>query len=276
MSDSKPVQLMLVDSFAKHPFSGNPAVVCWIEGEMPVDLLLQRFAGEMNQAETAYVAREGDMFRLRWFSPLVEVDLCGHATLAAAHALMEWGYAKRELIKFQTLSGELTAEPLPDGAIQLDFPSEKSFAVNIPPELIAGLNTSAKIIYVGKNRFDYLVQLPTPTDVSLLRPDMAQLAKLEGRGVIVTAASDRHYDFVSRFFAPKVGIPEDPVTGSAHCCLGPFWGTRLGRSKLRGFQASVRGGEVRVEMKGDRVYLAGHAKTIVNGHIAAEVLARTA
>ncbi len=273
MSVPKPVQLMLVDAFAKLPFSGNPAAVCWLPGPMPNDTFLQYFAAEMNQSETAYVAREGEHFRLRWFSPLVEVDLCGHATLAAAHALMEWGHAKRELLRFLTRSGELTAEPLEDGSLQLDFPAEKSHAVSIPDELVAGLNTSAKMVYVGKNRFDYLVQLPTPTDVSSLRPDFAQLSKLEGRGVIVTAASERHYDFVSRFFAPKYGIPEDPVTGSAHCCLGPFWSTRLGRTRLLGFQASARGGEVRVEVKGERVLLAGRTKTIVTGQIVPEVYA---
>jgi predicted PhzF superfamily epimerase YddE/YHI9 len=273
MSDLKPVQLMLVDAFAKLPFSGNPAAICWVPATMPEDVFLQRFAGEMNQSETAYVAREGAHFHLRWFTPLAEVDLCGHATLAAAHALMEWGYAKRELLQFKTRSGVLTAQPLHDGAIQLDFPIEKPHAVSMPPELVAGLNTSAKIVYVGKNRLDYLVQLPTPNDVSALRPDMTHLAKLDGRAVIVTAASQRHYDFVSRVFAPKYGIPEDPVTGSAHCCLAPFWSTRLGRSRLLGFQASARGGEVRVEVKGERVLLAGFAKTVVHGEIVPHVWA---
>ncbi len=267
MTDSSVMQLMLVDAFAKQPFSGNPAAVCWIAGDWPSNLWLQQFAAEMNQSETAYVSREENHFRLRWFSPLTEVDLCGHATLATAHALMQWEFAERGLILFETRSGQLTAEPQGDGFIQLNFPVELAVPATMPEGLYESLNTRARVIYVGRNRFDYLIQLPSPTDVSTLNPDMLQLGKIDCRGVIVTAAGEGHYDFVSRFFAPRCGIPEDPVTGSAHCCLAPHWAVRSGRNRMLGFQTSLRSGEVRVEMAGTRVLLSGGARTVMVGEV---------
>jgi PhzF family phenazine biosynthesis protein len=268
MNDPMVMQLMLVDAFARKAFMGNPAAVCWIPDKWPSPEWLQRFAAEMNQSETAFVGREGDQFRLRWFSPVTEVDLCGHATLAAAHSLLSWGFADRGLMKFQTKSGLLTAEPLDDGMIRLDFPVESATPTPTPAGLIEALGTRSRVIYVGKNRFDYLVHLATPTDVGTLKPDMLELAKIDCRGVIVTAAGEGHYDFVSRFFAPRYGIPEDPVTGSAHCCLAPYWSVRSGRTRMLGFQASQRGGEVRVEVVAKRVLLSGKALTISTGQVA--------
>ncbi len=267
MDDPTVMQLMLVDAFAKQPFTGNPAAVCWVPDKWPADQWLQRFAAEMNQAETAFVGREGDQFRLRWFSPVTEVDLCGHATLATAHALMAWGFAAQPQMSFQTRSGELTAATLADGMIQLNFPVEKAAPASPPPGLIEALGTRARVIFVGKNRFDYLVHLATPTDVLTLRPDMQELSKIDCRGVIVTGAGEGHYDFVSRFFAPRYGIPEDPVTGSAHCCLAPYWSVRSGRTRMLAFQASQRGGEVRVEIAGQRVLLSGKTHTIFTGQV---------
>jgi PhzF family phenazine biosynthesis protein len=267
MNDPMVKQLMLVDAFARQAFMGNPAAVCWIPGQWPGGEWLQRFAAEMNQSETAFVGREGDQFRLRWFTPVTEVDLCGHATLAAAHSLLSWGFAERGLMSFQTKSGLLTAEPLDDGMIRLDFPVESAAATPAPAGLIEALGTRSRVIFVGKNRFDYLVHLATPTDVGTLKPDMLELAKIDCRGVIVTAAGEGHYDFVSRFFAPRYGIPEDPVTGSAHCCLAPYWSVRSGRTRMLGFQASQRGGEVRVEVAAQRVLLSGRAITISTGQV---------
>lgn len=213
MNDPKVMQLMLVDAFARQRFMGNPAAVCWIPDKWPSDEWLQRFAAEMNQSETAFLGREGEHFRLRWFSPLTEVDLCGHATLAATHALLNWGFAERGIVNFQTKSGTLTAEPLDEEMIRLNFPVESAIATPMPDGLLEALGIQSRVIYVGKNRFDYLIHIKTPTDVGTLRPDMLELAKIDCRGVIVTAAGEGHYDFVSRFFAPRVGIPEDPVTG---------------------------------------------------------------
>ena len=269
MNDPKVMQLMLVDAFARQPFTGNPAAVCWIPDKWLSDDWLQRFAAEMNQSETAFVGREGEHFRLRWFSPVTEVDLCGHATLAAAHSLFNWGFAERGVVTFQTRSGALTAEPLEDGMIRLNFPLEKAIPAPMPAGLLEALGTKSRVLFVGKNRFDYLVHLSTPTDVGTLRPDMLELAKIDCRGVIVTAAGEGHYDFVSRFFAPRVGIPEDPVTGSAHCCLAPYWSVRSGRTRMLGYQASHRGGEVRVEVvAGQRVLISGKALTVTAGQVA--------
>lgn len=268
MNDPEVMQLMLVDAFARQPFAGNPAAVCWIPDKWPSDDWLQQFAAEMNQSETAFVGREAEHFRLRWFSPVTEVELCGHATLAAAHSLLSWGFAEPGTLSFQTLSGQLTAEPLDDGTIQLNFPMESAIRTPMPSGLIEALGTRSRVLFIGKNRFDYLIHLPTPTDVGTLKPDMIELAKVDCRGVIVTAAGEGHYDFVSRFFAPRFGIPEDPVTGSAYCCLAPYWGVRSGRTRMLGFQASPRGGEVRVEIAGQRVLISGRAQTITTGQVA--------
>jgi PhzF family phenazine biosynthesis protein len=218
----------------------------------------------MNLAETAFLHREGPAWRLRWFTPAVEVDLCGHATLASAHVLWEDGHASRgERLRFQTRSGELGAA-LRDGWIELDFPAEPALPVVAPPHLLEALGTTGT---VARNRMDYLIEVVDETVVRRLAPDLGRLRLVPARGVVVTARAAAPYDFVSRFFGPAVGVDEDPVTGSAHCALGPWWAARLGRTTLTGFQASARGGVVRVEVRGERVGLLGQAVTVLRGEL---------
>jgi PhzF family phenazine biosynthesis protein len=254
-----------VDAFAERPFAGNPAAVCILR-EPRDDRWMQSVALEMNLPETAFLQREGDGFRLRWFTPAIEVDLCGHATLASAHVLWEEGeLGPEEQARFHTRSGLLTAARR-NGLIELNFPAEPAQQVPEPQDLAAALGASP--LWVGRNRMDYLVEVAGEEQVRGLKPDMALLRTLGGRGVIVTgAASTQPYDFVSRFFAPASGIDEDPVTGSAHCGLGPFWAERLGKTELLGYQASSRGGAVRVRLSGERVYLGGQAVTTLRGEL---------
>ncbi len=259
----------LVDSFASKPFTGNPAAVCLIGG--PVDeQWMQQTAMEMNQAETAFLMPESGGYRLRWFTPVMEVELCGHATLAAAHTLWEVGTEPvQATIEFHTLSGKLTAR-IVDGWIELDFPAERESPCESPPDgLLASLGIqSPDILYIGKNRFDYIVQVGNANRIRQLAPDFAALAQVPCRGVMVTAISDTaEYDFISRFFGPSAGIDEDAATGSAHCCLAPFWQGRLQKQQMLGYQASKRGAFVRVEVRGDRVILAGQAVTILRGEL---------
>jgi PhzF family phenazine biosynthesis protein len=259
--------IVVVDAFADQPFTGNPAAVCVLD--QPADARwMQLVAREMNLSETAFLFPEGDAFRLRWFTPTVEVDLCGHATLASAHVLWESGRLRTtEEARFQTRSGFLTARRNSD-RIVLDFPAVDAQACEAPPGLAEALGAS--VGYTAKNAFDYLVELSSETIVRALQPDFVRLAALPTRGVIVTSRSDDStFDFVSRFFAPSFGIPEDPVTGSAHCCLGPHWSRRLSKSELVGHQVSARGGIVRVEVRGERVYLGGDAITIMRGELLA-------
>jgi PhzF family phenazine biosynthesis protein len=231
---------------------------------------MQLIAREMNVAETAFLVREredGGVFRLRWFTPTVEVDLCGHATLASAHLLWEEGIVARDAtISFLTRSGTLTAKRAGEW-IEMDFPAEPpEEELTIPFDLVDALGVEPR--YVGRNRFDYLVEVDSEESLRRIEPDMRALRKLRSRGVIVTSrADDKKYDFVSRFFAPGAGVDEDPVTGSAHCCLGPFWKERLARDEMLGFQASERGGEVRVRVAGDRVLLGGQAVTVLKGEL---------
>jgi PhzF family phenazine biosynthesis protein len=227
---------------------------------------MQHVAQEMNLAETAFLVRRPDGFDLRWFTPALEVDLCGHATLASAHVLWEEGHLPAaQPVRFHTRSGVLAATR--DGAmIWLDFPATPSHPADAPPDLRDGIG--AAMLYVGRSPFDYLVQLESESRVRSLAPDLTALARLGTRGVIVTARStDPAYDFVSRFFAPGSGIAEDPVTGSAHCALGPFWADRLGKKELVGYQASSRGGAVRVRLEGDRAHLGGQAVTVLRGEL---------
>lgn len=259
-----------VDAFTDRPFAGNPAAVCVLSEERD-DAWLQKVAGEMNLAETAYLWRKEPGWRLRWFTPTVEVDLCGHATLASAHVLWEAGYAEPDTnLRFETRSGQLAASRRnKPGVIELDFPAEPASASAPPPDLLASLGLEAAR-FTGRNRLDYFVEVAGEGAVRGLAPDFKRLAAAcgAGRGVIVTARSDRpEHDFVSRFFAPAAGIDEDPVTGSAHCCLGPFWAERLGKKELRGYQASARGGTVAVRVAGPRVYLGGRAVTIARGEL---------
>ena len=257
--------LIHVDAFTERPFAGNPAAVCLLDGPREA-AWMQALAAEVNLPETAFVTAETDGFGLRWFTPTIEVDLCGHATLATAHALwQERRLAPEATARFHTRSGVLTAARRGDW-IELDFPAEPAVAAEPPPSLAAALGVTAK--WAGRNRFDWLVEVDGAAAVRALAPDLARLATVPTRGVIVTAPSDEAgVDFVSRFFAPRAGIPEDPVTGSAHCCLGPFWAARFGRTELTGYQASPRGGTVRVRLAGDRTLLAGRAVTVFRGEL---------
>jgi PhzF family phenazine biosynthesis protein len=256
-----------VDAFADRPFSGNPAAVCVLPAAREADWM-QQVAAEMNLAETAFLLRRPDGFGLRWFTPTREVDLCGHATLASAHALWEDGHlAPGAAAHFHTRSGVLIAERR-DGAIWLDFPATPAASAPVPADLADMLGARPR--FVGKSPYDYLVELESEASVRALDPDLGRLARLPVRGVIVTAASaDPARQFVSRFFAPAAGVPEDPVTGSAHCALGPFWGERLGVAELVGYQASRRGGTVLVRLAGDRVHLGGQAVTVLRGELLA-------
>lgn len=254
-----------VDAFTDRPFAGNPAAVCLLPSAAN-DVWMQQVAREMNLAETAFLVRRPDGFDLRWFTPTVEVDLCGHATLASAHVLWEEGHLRSDqTARFHTRSGVLSASR--EGTlIWLDFPATPPQPVAGLPELEHALGTTIK--FLGRTTFDYLVELESETAVRSLEPDLSALARLGTRGVIVTALSNNgSHDFVSRFFAPGAGIAEDPVTGSAHCGLGPFWAARLGRTELVGFQASARGGTVRVRLEGDRAHLGGHAVTVLRGEL---------
>lgn len=253
-----------VDAFAHEPYTGNPAAVCLLPE--PRDARwMQRVAQEMNLSETAFLHRQEDGFHLRWFTPAVEVDLCGHATLASAHVLWEEGHlSPQEQARFHTRSGLLTAERHGDW-IWLDFPADPPEPVSPPAELVRALGVAPK--YVGKGRFAYLVEVDSEETVRAVTPDFALLK--EFLGVIVTSAAASEYDFVSRVFAPGVGIDEDPVTGAAHCCLGPFWKERLGREEFVAYQASARGGVVRVQVseEGKRVRLGGQAVTVLRGEL---------
>jgi PhzF family phenazine biosynthesis protein len=259
--------LFQVDAFADRPFEGNPAAVCLLSA--PADeRWMQLVAREMNLSETAFLAPRDNGFNLRWFTPAVEVDLCGHATLASAHTLWESGRLKAdEEAQFHTRSGLLMASKRGEW-IEMDFPATPELQAEPPDGLLDGLGVTAR--YVGKTRFDYLVEVDSEKAVRDLKPDFAALKSVAARGIMVTTAADRpQFDFVSRFFGPSVGINEDPVTGSAHCCLGPFWAARLGKRELVGRQVSARGGTVRVTVKDDRVLLAGKAVTVFEGVLAA-------
>ena len=255
----------LVDAFTDRPYSGNPAVVCILPAWKD-DPWLQNVAAEMNQAETAFLVQSASGYDLRWLTPKMEVDLCGHATLASAHVLWQSGNVDpSEAIHFSTRSGILTALMKGEN-IQLDFPLERTEPTVAPDGLLSALKVEA--VYVGKSRFDYLVEVASETILRQMAPDFRLLATVPTRGVIVTSRSDdSRYDFVSRFFAPAAGIDEDPVTGSAHCSLGDYWKERLGKESFVAYQASARGGVVEVQVAGNRVFLRGKAVTVASGEI---------
>ena len=259
------MDLYTVDAFTGERFAGNPAAVCLADEDLD-EALMQAIAAEMNLAETAFVRHDGDEVGLRWFTPAVEVDLCGHATLAAAHVLFELE-TNVEQVAFSTRSGMLVVARA-EGGLEMDFPALPATAVAIPEGLEEALGAAP--LFAGRNRFDLLVELEDEMAVRALRPLLGTLVGFAPRGVIVTARADEGSgaDFVSRFFAPAVGIDEDPVTGSAHCALGPFWSERLGRAALVGYQASRRGGTVGVRVRGDRTMLSGQAVTVMRGTIA--------
>jgi len=281
-----PQTIVQVDAFTDRAFSGNPAAVCVLPGPRD-EAWMQAVAREMNLSETAFLHPEADGYRLRWFTPSVEVDLCGHATLASAHVLWQDGHlAPGDIARFHTRSGTLTARRDGDW-IELEFPALPASPIDPPPELGRALGVEPR--YVGRSRFDLLVELDDEAAVRSLEPDLGLLRRIDARGVIVTAragggsaradgatahaggatahADGREFDFVSRFFAPRVGVDEDPVTGSAHCVLGPYWQKRLGRDEFLAYQASPRGGVVRVAVDGPRVRLAGRAVTVLRGQL---------
>jgi predicted PhzF superfamily epimerase YddE/YHI9 len=276
------IPFVWVDAFTSKAFGGNPAAVCFLPGERDASWM-QKVAAEMNLAETAFLRPlEGEggrrEFELRWFTPKVEVDLCGHATLGSAHALWETGrLAPTETARFHTRSGLLTADPIPDGSdtrgggsgwMQMNFPVTKNEPVPPPDGLIEGLGVTP--VYVGRSPFDYLAQVDSEATLRGLAPDFRRLSAIEARGVIVTSrAADADYDFVSRFFAPRAGIDEDPVTGSAHCTLADFWSHQLGKTRFLARQISARGGVLRVDLQGDRVLLGGQAVTVLRGELLA-------
>ncbi|MGH2344939.1 MAG: PhzF family phenazine biosynthesis protein [Chloroflexota bacterium] len=265
-----------IDAFCERPFSGNPAAVCLLYAAGD-STWMQSMAHEMNLSETAFLVAQGDVFSLRWFTPTVEVDLCGHATLASAHALWESGKVDAaEPIRFQTRSGELTAQSR-EGLIWLDFPALPAAPASVPPALLEALGARpvwSGITAAGKNADDegnrnYLLVLEDASAVRALRPNFRAMTEASGSGVIVTSRDDQNnYHFISRYFAPAAGIDEDPVTGSAHCTLGPYWAEELGMNNLGAYQVSARGGEVRVRVAGDRVRLGGKAVTVVRGTLA--------
>lgn len=254
-----------VDAFTDKRFAGNPAAVVLLP-EAREAAWVKNVAREMNLSETAFLVRQDDGYTLRWFTPAVEVDLCGHATLASAHVLWETGHLKpTEPARFHTRSGLLTATRQGEW-IELDFPATPEQRAAAPPELARALGVTPR--YVGKSQFDYLVEVDSEETLRRLTPDFALLGTITIRGVIVTSRSATPaFDFVSRFFAPASGVNEDPVTGSAHCCLGPFWQARLNKSELIAYQASARGGIVRVRVGRERVYLGGQAVTVLRGEL---------
>lgn len=260
-----PQPITQVDAFTDRPFAGNPAAVCILR-EAADEAWMRAVAREMNLSETAFLYPHEDGYRLRWFTPAVEVDLCGHATLAGAHVLWEEGrLAPDAQAHFYTRSGLLTARRR-DGWIELDFPARREAPSVPPPGLVEALGAAP--VYVGKNVDDYLVEVDSEATLRGLAPDHGVLRRLPVRGIVVTSrATAPEYDFVSRFFAPGSGVDEDPVTGSAHCCLAPFWGARLGKTELIGYQASARGGVVRVRVEGERVILGGQAVTVLRGEL---------
>ncbi len=261
------MRAFVIDAFTDRAFAGNPAGVVLLDG--PADPgWMQSLAAELRHSETAFVepARPDGVLPLRWFTPAAEVDLCGHATLAAAHALS--GLGGPGSLAFDTRSGLLTADVSPDGTITLDFPVKEAAAADPVPGLAAALGVAVLDTYrCGTG--DVLVEVADAATVAALRPDIAAVGEMPYRGVIVTAAGDpdADHDFVSRFFAPSVGVPEDPVTGSAHCALAPFWARRLGRTELVGAQVSPRGGRVVVSLHGERVLLSGRAVTVLAGEL---------
>lgn len=263
------IRIAQIDAFTTEPFRGNSAAVCLLEQQAD-DQWMQNVAMEMNLAETAFLVPEKNGFHLRWFTPTTEVDLCGHATLASAHYLYEHSGQKDQLqqqphIEFYTRSGTLTAARKDGGWIELNFPTTPAKPDECPDAIHTAIDVPFH--FVGRNAFDYLIELESDAAVRELEPKTDQLKKLHARGLVVTAkATDgADYDFISRGFFPGAGIEEDPVTGSAHCMLAPYWMEKLGKSDMIGYQASKRGGYVRTILQGERTLLLGKAVTTIEG-----------
>jgi PhzF family phenazine biosynthesis protein len=259
------VPLFWVDAFTDHPFAGNPAAVCLLDVARD-EAWMQALAHEIGLSETAYVHPEGDTFRLRWFTPTIEMSLCGHATLATAHVLWEAGrLAPGAPARFQTLSGLLKCVRRGD-CIEMDFPAELARPLDPPPDLLKGLRTEP--VWTGRSRLDLVAELEDEEAVRSLDVDLESIGRLDARGLIVTAAaSTPGFDFVVRCFAPQSGIPEDPATGSAQCTLAPYWAERLAKAELVSYQASARGAVLRARPQGDRVAIGGQAVTVLRGEV---------
>lgn len=263
--------IFTVDAFTAKPFAGNPAAVI-ILNEPIKESIMQSIADEINLAETAFVMKEKDNpgFSLRWMTPVMEVDLCGHATLATSHVLWQQGIcSESEPILYHTRSGELTAVKRNE-KIELNFPAIPQKQIKYPPELIAAIG-GVLPKYVGMTKWNYIIELENEDAVRNLKPDYNVMLGLPGWGTIITAKADEGnpdgFDFISRFFAPEKGIQEDPVTGSAHCALAPYWAGRLGKTDFKAYQASPRGGVLGVRVEGDRIYLTGNAVSVISGEI---------
>src|SRR5579872_1653366 len=262
------LRIVTVDAFTNVPFAGNPAAVCVMPEPRPEEWL-RSVAREMNLSETAFLTPSNGEFHLRWLTPAVEVDLCGHATVASAHVLWQDGHLPAgKQARFHTRSGLLTADRRGEW-IELDFPVKLAAPADPPAELLPSLGITSPVA-VAKNAFDYLVEVESETLLRALKPDHTTLRKIPVRGVIVTSkSSTAGFDFISRFFAPGSGIDEDPVTGSAHTALGPYWGAKLGKAEMTGYQASARGGVVRIRLNGDRIILGGQAVTVMQANLLA-------
>lgn len=255
------MKIWLVDAFSSEVFKGNPAGVCFVD-QFPDVSFMQNIASEMNWSQTAFVKQEDlSHFYIRWFSPRDEAPLCGHATLAASHLIWQENKAPRSLITFESFGGLLKAEPQADGWIYLDFPSRPVEPCSLP-EILQRALKGVTIQSIFKDHLVYLIVLRDETDVVNLQPNLSLIEQLDCRAVIVTASGDNHYDFVSRYFAPKVGIPEDPVCGSAHCRLTPFWSHILKKNKFFAYQASSRGGQLKLGLDKDRVLIGGQSVTV--------------
>jgi predicted PhzF superfamily epimerase YddE/YHI9 len=252
-----------IDAFTTRRFAGNPAAVMPMEA-FPADVTMQAIAAENNLAETAFLHPHDGDYRLRWFTPATEVPLCGHATLASAAVVMERLEPGRTSVVFHSASGPLTVKRVGSGYV-MDFPARPSERITPPPGLIEALGAVPAEVFA--NSFNYLALLESPRVLRELAPDMTAIARLDRPGVIIPAAGDGHFDFLSRYFAPAKGIPEDPVTGAAHCMLTPYWASRLGKTAFRAFQASRRGGEIICRLKGDRVELEGSCVFYLEGEV---------
>src|SRR5580700_752845 len=262
-----PIRIVTVDAFTDVTFAGNPAAVCVLQEPRPEEWM-RNVAREMNLSETAFLLPQADGYDLRWLTPSVEVDLCGHATVASAHVLWQDGHLQPDQqARFHTRSGLLTADRRGEW-IELDFPVKIATVSEPPAELLPALGVRA--LAVAKNAFDYLVEVESEENLRGMSPDHSTLRKIPVRGVIVTARSSTPgFDFISRFFAPGSGIDEDPVTGSSHTALGPYWAGKLGKAEMTGYQASARGGVVRVRLNGDRIILGGQAVTVMQAQLLA-------
>ena len=256
------IQLFQIDAFTDKVFGGNPAAVCPWDHWLP-DMLMQQIAMENNLAETAFFVRTGNRFEIRWFTPEIEVDLCGHATLASAFVIFNLQHFSKPVIEFSSRSGPLRVSKSGD-LLTLDFPADEFVESAAPEELLEGMGLRPLEIYKGKT--DYMLVYSNAEQVGNLNPDMIRLSKIDARGIIATAPGD-DVDFVSRFFAPQSGIPEDPVTGSAHTTLTPYWAKKLGRHILGARQLSKRGGRLQCRVAGNRVKISGEAKTYMAGEI---------